>query len=839
MPVNEINLNNCKWQLKGFWPYIPLLGKSVETGIEMMGVTDWIDATVPGGAHYDLLKAGIIEDPYFEMNSIKCEWVENRWWVYKTAFTVSEEFLGKKLTLVFKGIDYKAHIYLNDERLGEHKGMFEPACFDISDKIRYGAENFIEVVFESVPDEMSQIGYTSRTNTQKSRFAYKWDWCTRLVNIGFWDDLVIRVTGDFVIDETHITTDIVESTGIVNVSSIVVGKSGEGFTARLALFDGEILLETIDEIFYEDDSVTFAFKKCFKVKNPKLWYTNGSGQQHLYKIVFQIFQKDALSDEKEILIGIRKLEYRQNEDSPEDSLPYTIVMNGEPVYIKGVNLTPFDQMYGTVTRETYEKYVMLLKFANVNMVRVNGVGVIEKEYFYHLCDINGIMIWQDFIQSSSGIENLPSENPEFLKLLEKTVIHAVKTKRNHVSHVIWCGGNELTDLNRIPITYEHLNIKLIQNLVDTYDPGKLLLPSTSSGPIFGLDINQPGKNHDVHGSWKYEGIEKHYKLYNNSDCLFHSEFGVDGMSGMSSLKRFLSDQNIRLTNMNENLVWRHHGEWWDTLSRDEEIFGKFESLEDFIKASQFLQAEGLRYVIEANRRRKFKNSGSIVWQYNEPWPNVSGTYLVDYYGKAKMAYYWVKNAYAPIVASLKHNGLFQMPNSDFVCELFLNNSGNSSGFTVLWELLDVEGKVILKEKLDVHCDKNSVSKIKDINFKIPYCKDLIFFLRIKTYLTEGTEVCQNLYVFSQKEPEIFSFLRSVDRNALKVEKYDEGYRIRNISNRVCLFIHGTGKNEAICTFIENNYISLFPGEDALFKVEIIDENNSSDNSEVDILWDYL
>lgn len=836
--MDNINLNNYKWQVKGFWPYIPFLSKSIETGSEMMGVTEWFKACVPGGIHADLTREGIIEDPYYELNSLKCEWVENRWWLYKTTFVIGQELKDKRLELILKGVDYKAHFYLNQQKLGEHEGMFEAVCFDITDKVIYDAGNLLEVLFESVPDEMSQIGYTSKTHTQKSRFSYKWDWCTRLVNIGLWDDVLIRVTKDFIIDEVHVNTDVIDATGIVNISAVIRGKAGETCSVKAILSYGGNLLEYLVEYSECSDNDLFEFKKSISVDNPRLWYPNGDGEQSLYKLVLQVFQNETLSDEKQFNVGIRKLEYRQNQGSPEDSLPYTIVINGKPIYIKGINLTPFDQMYGTVSNKTYEKYVKLLRLANINLVRVNGVGIIEKEYFYQICDINGIMIWQDFIQSSSGIENVPSTDVEFMRLQDKTVINVVKTKRNHVSLVIWCGGNELTDINRVPITCEHPNISRIMKLVSVYDPDKLFLPSTSSGPLYDLDINQPGKNHDVHGSWKYEGIKNHYQMYNNSDSLFHSEFGTDGMSCVSSLRKFLGEKNIKITNMKENLVWRHHGEWWDTLSRDEAIFSQFETLENFIKASQFIQAEGLRYIIEANRRRKFLNSGSMIWQFNEAWPNVSGTYLVDYYFMTKMAYYWVKNAYGAVVASLKHEGLVQPVGSVFKGELYLNNSLDRAQFIVRWEFRDLKGNLLAGEDLEVDIDGNCVLKIKSIIFEIPQCTDEVFFIRLKV-LNAGKEIYSNLYNFSQKESEIFSTLKNPNRKSLMVKKNENDYLIKNVEDKICLFVHGTEKYGAIPTFIENNYISLFPGEEALFKVLVLDEDKQSQISDMEVVWDYL
>ena len=82
----DILLSELDWEVKGYWPYVPLKEKSMETGQTLHGVTSWIPAKVPGGVHADLFRAGKIEDPYFGQNSLKCEWAEHRWWMYRTSF---------------------------------------------------------------------------------------------------------------------------------------------------------------------------------------------------------------------------------------------------------------------------------------------------------------------------------------------------------------------------------------------------------------------------------------------------------------------------------------------------------------------------------------------------------------------------------------------------------------------------------------------------------------------------------------------------------------------------------------------------------------------------------
>jgi beta-mannosidase len=77
-------------------------------------------------------------------------------------------------------------------------------------------------------------------------------------------------------------------------------------------------------------------------------------------------------------------------------------------------------------------------------------------------------------------------------------------------------------------------------------------------------------------------------------------------------------------------------------------FGDPTSLDEFIMLSQEAQATLMRYAVEVYRRRMFKTSGSLIWQYDDPWPAVTFS-LVDHFGRQKAAYYWVKDAHAPVM----------------------------------------------------------------------------------------------------------------------------------------------------------------------------------------------
>ena len=73
-----------KFKLNAFYPNAAVLNYSVETGGRQMGIFDWMEAQVPGSVYSNLLRNGVIKDPFYDMNSMDCEWVPERWWIYRT-----------------------------------------------------------------------------------------------------------------------------------------------------------------------------------------------------------------------------------------------------------------------------------------------------------------------------------------------------------------------------------------------------------------------------------------------------------------------------------------------------------------------------------------------------------------------------------------------------------------------------------------------------------------------------------------------------------------------------------------------------------------------------------
>lgn len=134
---------------------------------------------------------------------------------------------------------------------------------------------------------------------------------------------------------------------------------------------------------------------------------------------------------------------REEEDSEfpksRSNPPITLEINGRRIFCKGTNWVNPDIFPGRLTAETYRKLLELAREANMNMLRVWGGGIVNKESFFELCDEMGLMVWQEFSLAC----NLYPDTPEYLKVLDQESRSINMRLRKHPSVVLWSGGNEL------------------------------------------------------------------------------------------------------------------------------------------------------------------------------------------------------------------------------------------------------------------------------------------------------------------------------------------------------------------------------------------------------------
>lgn len=343
-------------------------------------------------------------------------------------------------------------------------------------------------------------------------------------------------------------------------------------------------------------------EEVLRVESPELWWPNGLGEQRLY-------------DAGGFLVGFRTVELDAG---------YRLRVNGIEVPIRGWNWTPLDPLYGVPRPEKLAHLLGLAARSGANLIRVWGGGLIETPAFYDLCDRLGLLVWQEFSQSSSGMESVPSADPEFVRALEADARAIVPRLRRRPSLAIWCGGNELDGDDSTPA------LAALKAVVHELDPGRAWLPTSPVG------------ERDVHGPWEHQGLAAHNEHYETQTSRLHSEFGVEGMTNRRSLERVVPAEH-RWPADRTNPVYEHLGAWWNNAPLVQECFGgRIEDVDTMRRASQWLQYEGLRYAVEATLRR---GAGTIPWQFDEAYPNAWCTASVDHRGDAKPAFWGVRRAY--------------------------------------------------------------------------------------------------------------------------------------------------------------------------------------------------
>jgi beta-mannosidase len=768
-----------------------------------------IAATVPGHVQLDLIRAGKLPNPYVGLNSLQCEWTSARDWVYEKRFRIPAAFSGLRQRLRFEGIDDAAHVFLNGRRVGDHEGQFVPAEWDVTGLTIADGENRLLVVVERAPDVQRGVGRTSRERRWKSRFAYGWDFSTRLPPVGLWDSVRLIATGAGRYAETAVYTNLANDRSEAAIS-IVSELDGAADAAALAVAD--ITLDGLPVASVEDpirlSPRGASLVQSLVVPRAQLWWPNGFGRQPLYQARLTLLdERDGVMDQRIIPFGLRHVEAVPCDGAPPDSLPYSLVANGRRVWIKGWNWVPADLLYAGLTEERYDRLLRLARDAHVNLLRVWGGGLLETEAFYGLCDRYGIMVWQEFPLSSSGIDNEPPSDAPYLEYVRAQAEAILARRRHHPSLVLWGGGNELTGEAAIPLGGDHPALAELRAAVQTEDPQRLWLPTSPTGPSFLADPHRRGELHDVHGPWLWRGLRDHPQFYNRIDPLLHSEFACEGPASAETL-RFIFEGDPPPPSTSDP-VWMHHGgNRWLRPETVESAFGDVPDVETFVRAGRQLQAMGLQYAVEASRRRKWRCAGTLPWQLNEPWPSAVGTCAVDWSGRPTPAYYAVKRAYRPFHVSAQFDTFSWSGEPVFQADVWLHNTGEErSLLNVVAVIVDLEGRELYQENLAGEAPENSAECVGDLSWRFPTGFAGPFILFLEVIDEEGETIARNAYLHSAApDPAFMGFVRAPE-TLLSIERDDGEVLVRNRGAAVALGVE-IDAGEAL---VEDSHFPLAPG----------------------------
>ena len=844
--ATSIDLNGT-WMMKD---YTRSMGTEKKIYLPENEPAEGIPCQVPGTARTALLEAGQIPDPYVGFDNEKSLWTEQKeWWFFKS-FDVPEELEGKYIDLVFEGILFKGECWVNGKPAGNLKGMLNPRSFDVTRLLNYGGENKIAVRLEAPADAWSSTMKDNLTwFTQRDQLysiaqcMYGWDWGPHGVNIGIWKPVKLLATGEVRVNHPAIRTTIpspkkavcdvqvqVRNLSGKPVSAVVAGSVVEKDTKK----EAATFKQSVDLAAGESRVVHFSVN----VKKPKLWWPNGMGEQNLYLLNTAVSVNQTQSDFNSTQFGIREIKLVDNENKASfienmknqeglgnqysmgkavGSYPWTFQINGKKMFAKGGNWIPVDQLL-RLDRSRYDRLLTLFKNAHFNLIRVWGGGLYETDDFYDLCDEYGILNWQEFL-SNRNFSHIDRDN--FLEGAKSAILRI----RNHPSLTFWCGGNEF----------------------DPDDQGSKAVIDSLANLLSRLDPER-----EFHRASPYMGDDHYWGVWHGQEPYtayrkvrpFRSEAGINALPVWENYQKFTPKELIWPP---DTVFIEYHGEYntnyahLGKLMRYTNEFGTSSDMPDLIMKSQLYQALADEFDLEFCRSNKFRNSGFLVWQYNDIWPCLSWS-IVDWYGTPKAAYYFMKRGARPVHITADFASYLWKAGDDLSADIYLLNDNQEQVNNLSYKatLFDAEGNVLAEKSGKASISANSTAKPGSIDYQIPETmkgktvfvsaevfgpagekiSDVMYPLAVSK--NEQTDNYKDIFVEMNKMPTVSLELKPVssDISFLKNGSAETSIQITNPTQHLALFIRTriSDKSASMETEYNDNYISLLPGETKTIKV---------------------
>ncbi|MBN1246549.1 MAG: hypothetical protein JXC32_02770 [Anaerolineae bacterium] len=653
------SLAGLDWCVAGFQPHAWRFEPAIEINATTRAEIAAIPARVPGSVQQALLDAGELPDWAVGLNAAQCEWVENRHWIYEVIIPDAWFVDGASARLRCLGLDGNGVIRVNGTEVRAFDNSFLPCEVDLTPHLK-ASGNRLQFVFECPPRWLGQFGYTSRMTQWKTRFNYTWDWTARLVQIGIWDGVFLEIIDAAEISALNVTTDASYDppAGVLRVSGEVKGQAA---SLRCTLVPAGAVADKApvrEEVLALDDEVG-AFALTWQDLEIMLWWPNGEGRQPLYTVTIDLLDETGTRlDRAERTVGFRRVEWRPCDGAPEGADPWICVVNGRAIFLQGINWTPIRPNFADVDEAAVERRLGLYRDLHVNLLRVWGGAVLEKEHFYSLCDALGLLVWQEFPLSSSGIDNYAPDDPASIATQVEIARSYITRRRHHASLLVWCGGNELMDdrdgdrsRGGQPLGLEHPLLHAFAEVVGEMDPARRFLPTSASGPRFSGDQNEVGQgiHWDVHGPWKVEGAldEAWASYWRDDDALMRSEVGAPGPSSADLIRCYAGDVDPFPGSV-ANALWRRTS-WWVEWPQFVAEFGREPAtLEEYVVWGQQRQAHILSTAAAACKGRFPRCGGFIVWMGHDSFPCTANTSIIDFEGNPKPAAFALAAIFAKV-----------------------------------------------------------------------------------------------------------------------------------------------------------------------------------------------
>ncbi|HAL83816.1 MAG TPA: hypothetical protein DCO83_17555 [Mucilaginibacter sp.] len=846
------------------------------TGIELSSVqyhspVYWFPVKVPSTVLTGLVANHIYPDPYQGLNNMlipdasdqfnkennleqysylpndRNPWKKPYW--YRTTFKVPAGDKGKHFQLIFKGINYRAAVWVNGRQIADSTqmaGMFAEHNLDVTNAIVSG-ENALAVKIYP----LDYPGYPAKEQLQALGPFYEnggptgdigknvtmlcsvgWDWMppVRDRNIGIWQPVYLRTTGAVTIGRPKLVTDLpnLPDTSVAKLSlSFTLSNHGE------AAQNGKLIVSIKPENFA---GIPLQFTQNVKISangasvvdlnadkvnqllihQPHLWWPNGYGRANLYRIRLQYADGSGIADDTSFVFGIRTVSSQATMVNGFARRDFYV--NGKRVHLMGGAWVPDMMVNRDSARYDYEMH--LCRNANVNLVRIWGGGVTPPDDFWNAADRYGEMVWSDFWVTGDtqgefkGSPNWPLEGNLFVK----NVVSTIYRIRNHPSLLVWTGGNEGHARKEL---YDAMRDNVI-NL----DGTRPFIPSSSG--YAKLPAGWKGSYPDdmpsgvySGGPYQWEDPKVYYKKADvGGDWVFKDETGIPSQPPYTTLVKTIPNLvwDTKLP-FPLNNSWGYHdactGAARYDLYNSEMVkrYGQPATMVEFSDKMQLMNAVGYQGIFEADGHKLNETGGVMLWKLNAALPSVVWQ-IYDWYLEPNAGYYAMQNACEPLHIQF---------NQDDSTVAVINRMHRAIGsLAAKADVYDINSKLIRSFRVNysglAETGAQEVIKLKEL---LAATKGVSFVILNLTNAT-GETVSHNVYWLSP-DNDFTGFNTMTGTNVqVKVLKAEKGLsedkwtlQFSNNTDKLAFFVRPQlmkNGEEVMPSYWTGNYFTLAPHE---------------------------
>lgn len=343
--------------------------------------------------------------------------------MYKRKFTIGSDWEQEGRTILYFGSVRSAmYLWVNGKKVGFAKGSKVPIEFDITDFIDQGENDITVVVYR-----WSDGSYLEGQDTWRISGIERNVYLYQVPEVQIWD-----VFAKASLDEYY-------TNGVLDISVDLLNNKNKASNLKLELKLLDSTNTTVWSKVVEKTEIskneTISIKEL--IEKPFQW---SAETPHLYKLVIKSVSDGKINDVVKIDVGFRTIEIKNKQ----------LLVNGKPIYIKGVNRCEWDPYFGRyVSKETMLKDITLMKQNNINAVRTSHYP--NDEYWYKLCDKYGLYVVDEAnIEShgmsfhEEGFEKL-TNNEDWAHAFLDRAQRMVERDKNHPSIITWSMGNESGD----------------------------------------------------------------------------------------------------------------------------------------------------------------------------------------------------------------------------------------------------------------------------------------------------------------------------------------------------------------------------------------------------------